>query len=100
MKKLVPYLFLSGILIQFYYLISSIYASNQDLVYEEKQHCFIKFWPVFNDPFHVVFLVFITTIALISLMIYNLATSDSTLYKKAFLIIESILMAFIGFSLL
>ncbi|OAQ42269.1 hypothetical protein A5893_03925 [Pedobacter psychrophilus] len=100
MRKLEPYLFLSGILIQFYFLISSIYASNLNLVYEEKQNSFVKFWPFFNDPYHIVFLVFIITIGLVSLIIYNIATSNNTLLKKAFLIVESIFMAWVGFSLL
>jgi hypothetical protein len=100
MKKGQLYFFLLGVLIQLYYLFSWIYPFNLDLTYEMKQLKHMEFWPFFSNTYHPVLFVFIVTISLVSMMVYILATSNSTFYKRTFLIAECILTVLIGFSLL
>lgn len=100
MKKLKLYLFVLGLFIQLYYLFSWIYPLNLNLPYKEKQNKYMEFWPMFSDPYHSVFFVFVITLFIVFAMVYTLAVSKETLLKKVFLIIECLFLALVGFSLL
>ena len=94
------YIYGLGVIIQCYFLFSGIYSMSLNLIYEKQQEIYIEFWPFFTNAYHSVVFVFLITLFLVVLIVYDLANSISTNYKKVFLIIESLFLAYTGWGLL
>ncbi len=71
-----------------------------NLIFEKQQEIYMEFWPFFTNAYNSAVFVFLLTLFLVGLIVYDLANSISTNYKKVFLIIESLFLVYAGWGLL